>query len=387
MRFISPNGLQRLISPVVASALTAVIVGGAAVMVSAQTSDTGPIHACVHKNSGNVRIVDGADECRSNEEHQTWNREGPQGLPGTDGADGQPGQQGPQGVPGPQGPQGDPGAKGVDGALGQQGPQGVPGPQGPQGPAGPIGPAGTSGGDGVLAQACNHDGIPGTVSVEFDDDGVAVIRCERADVDGDDWSPPQDCDDSDEFVNPGVQEVEGNTIDDNCNGQVDEAPAGVDDDQDGFTTNGSPPDCDDDNPGAHPGAAEAFDGVDNDCNGVVDDVPAATFAAQDSLTLESNQTRTLSLFYDSPFGIVITDVTIVGLNASQFEAGVIGCGIGTLNGSGNCSGISVTQEQNTIGADNVATLVIEWRQMDALGNLGPVQTETVSLRGLSPLPF
>ena len=64
MRIISTNRLERLISPIVASVFTAVIVGGAAVVVSAQTSDTGPIDACVHKNSGAVRIVDGADDCR-----------------------------------------------------------------------------------------------------------------------------------------------------------------------------------------------------------------------------------------------------------------------------------------------------------------------------------
>ncbi len=47
------------------------------------------------------------------------------------------------------------------------------------------------------------------------------------DDDGDGYSPPADCDDSDPDVNPGEAEVPGNGIDDNCNGQIDEGGPGI----------------------------------------------------------------------------------------------------------------------------------------------------------------
>jgi type VI secretion system Hcp family effector len=55
------------------------------------------IHACTFRN--NVRIVDDPVECRGNEEHISWNVQGPAG---------------PQGSAGPEGPQGPPGATDVN---------------------------------------------------------------------------------------------------------------------------------------------------------------------------------------------------------------------------------------------------------------------------------
>jgi hypothetical protein len=80
------------------------------------------ISACYNTHSGELRIVDGASDCRRGERLLTWNRDG-----GT----------GPAGPQGPQGP------------AGPQGPQGPAGPQGPQGIQGPQGPAGTGAGSGL----------------------------------------------------------------------------------------------------------------------------------------------------------------------------------------------------------------------------------------------
>ncbi|HZN03316.1 MAG TPA: MopE-related protein [Candidatus Polarisedimenticolia bacterium] len=56
-----------------------------------------------------------------------------------------------------------------------------------------------------------------------------------------------------------------NSIDDDCDGSVDED---FDVDHDGFTT--CEGDCDDGRAAVHPGVAEVCDALDNDCNGVVD---------------------------------------------------------------------------------------------------------------------
>lgn len=75
-----------------------------------------------------------------------------------------------------------------------------------------------------------------------------------------------DCDDTDFSVNPGMTEIIGDGIDNNCNGIVDEGA--IDSDGDGFT---SDVDCDDSDASINPGATEFCDGVDNDCNGQIDE--------------------------------------------------------------------------------------------------------------------
>jgi type VI secretion system Hcp family effector len=85
---------------------------------SSPSGNHGVIRACVNDKSGDLRLVDDADDCHAREHLVTWNRTGPIGP------------MGPQGLIGPTGPQG------IQGLKGLQGETGATGPQGPQGPAG-----------------------------------------------------------------------------------------------------------------------------------------------------------------------------------------------------------------------------------------------------------
>ena len=108
-----------------------------------------------------------------------------------------------------------------------------------------------------------------------------------------------DCNDTDPNVSPSATEVAGNFKDDDCDGKVDEDAGGnpstdtMDHDGDGVTI--AQGDCDDTNAMVHPGLAEVCgDGLDNDCDGVadrsVDSMGNATactpFTAQSDITLD-----------------------------------------------------------------------------------------------------
>jgi hypothetical protein len=139
----------RLKSPIVAAiasaGLTASLVGGVAI---AQTAPTSSISACVHRQTGNVRIVEEQGHCTETEIFTTWNQMGDKGDPGPAGRAGPGGPLGPTGDAGPAGPAGAQGDKGDPGVTGPEGPLGPPGPQGPPGEQGPIGPQGTKGDPG-----------------------------------------------------------------------------------------------------------------------------------------------------------------------------------------------------------------------------------------------
>lgn len=107
------------------------------------------------------------------------------------------------------------------------------------------------------------------------------------DSDGDGVVAEQDCDDSNANVFPGANEL-CDTIDNDCDGLVDETPTTyfADNDGDGWGDENnpvqggcSPPngatsqggDCDDSDPDIFPGAPELCNGIDDDCNGAVDD--------------------------------------------------------------------------------------------------------------------
>ncbi len=96
------------------------------------------------------------------------------------------------------------------------------------------------------------------------------------DRDGDGYpAGKRDCDDSNPMVNPGMEEICGDGVDNNCNGLIDEPPCEqifVDRDGDGYPA--GPRDCNDLDPTVHVGAPEICgDGIDNNCNGMIDESP------------------------------------------------------------------------------------------------------------------
>ena len=121
---------------------------------------------------------------------------------------------------------------------------------------------------------------------------ILLAGCAR-DLDGDNVSAGQDCDDTDATVFPGAPEV-CDGADNDCDGLTDEEPVDgqtfyADADGDGYAGDRlvvvactapaeawdtTATDCDDLSPAAHPGAAEVCDGADNDCDGLADDADA-----------------------------------------------------------------------------------------------------------------
>jgi len=124
-----------------------------------------------------------------------------------------------------------------------------------------------------------------TKEVEDTDTNDAILV--STDEDGDGYFPPEDCDDTDDDVNPGAVEL-CDQIDNNCNDEIDEGVADVfyldadgdgygDDEQTieaceqptGYELTGG--DCDDDDEEVKPNAFEDCNGIDDDCNGAIDD--------------------------------------------------------------------------------------------------------------------
>jgi hypothetical protein len=84
----------------------------------------------------------------------------------------------------------------------------------------------------------------------------------NADVDGDGYPIPADCDDTDPAIHPGVDDVRDNGVDEDCDG---EDAVNLDRDNDGHAV---PADCNNNDPAIYPGATEIPDNaVDENCDG------------------------------------------------------------------------------------------------------------------------
>jgi len=91
------------------------------------------------------------------------------------------------------------------------------------------------------------------------------------DLDEDGFTKELDCDDTNPNVNPNMQEIPDNGIDEDCSGTDLTQVEDPDLDEDGTTLGNG--DCDDSDPNVYPGAQEILDnGIDENCNGIVDDI-------------------------------------------------------------------------------------------------------------------
>lgn len=239
--------------------------------------------------------------------------QGLQGLQGEQGSQGEQGPAGPQGPPGEQGPMGPQGVQGIQGPQGESGPRGPQGPQGPQGPSGPPGP-------NFVEPECYPGGPCWTLAPENRGVGTCLDGKFLLNTNNNLCSCIEEQGPSGEWCNG---------LDDDCNGEIDEAgdcicdvgeeifeecgPFGtvdicvgvqdegyilccgdssrfispddrvyvcyrgvgvdfkldlIDPDEDGFV---APDDCDESNPDIHPGSPEECNNRDDDCDYLIDE--------------------------------------------------------------------------------------------------------------------
>ncbi|MEE2828796.1 MAG: MopE-related protein [Myxococcota bacterium] len=145
-------------------------------------------------------------------------------------------------------------------------------------------------------------------SLDNDCDGVIDEGSPDADDDGDGFSDVEgDCDDTNDEVYPGATEV-ANEIDDDCDLVVDEGTANYDDDGDGYSENEG--DCNDNNSAISPAAPETLDSLDNDCDDTIDEGTAGYDDDGDGYTeLEGDCNDDLSAAGETcyPGGVEIAD--------------------------------------------------------------------------------
>ncbi len=140
---------------------------------------------------------------------------------------------------------------------------------------------------------------------ELNNEGSFFLSVTCSDCDKDGYNNDVDCNDRNEDINPGAQEICYNGIDDNCNGLDNEGENNegcfdfyLDNDYDGDGVPGSSKclcapefitqydtqnnkDCDDTNPSINQWAEEICNGEDDNCNGQTDEEPYASNSCTD----------------------------------------------------------------------------------------------------------
>ena len=178
--------------------------------------------------------------------------------------------------------------------------------------------------------------VPGD-GIDQDCDGADAIDPLTTDDDGDGFSENQgDCNDADAALNPGATDALGNGIDENCDGADGIAGNAVDDDGDGFTENAG--DCDDADPSINPGAFDVpGDGIDQNCNGADsvagdDTPPTATIDTPADLAEVTAPTDIVGTADDANFlrytlelaRVDDTTFTTIGSGTTRVTNGVLG---------------------------------------------------------------
>ncbi|MFS0886123.1 tail fiber protein [Aeromicrobium sp. 179-A 4D2 NHS] len=140
---------------VACGAVSAVIGGGTAALVSASGGDdavrvSSPVYGCMDVARGSLHLSDASSDCEAGRVPVTWQgADGSAGADGQDGRDGEDGDSGADGQAGATGARGERGAAGDDGADGAPGVDGADGADGVDGRDGAAGPAGAKGDTGA----------------------------------------------------------------------------------------------------------------------------------------------------------------------------------------------------------------------------------------------
>lgn len=126
--------------------------------------------------------------------------------------------------------------------------------------------------EAYVVQVTDLSGLSAAHSISMNWNSIIPTSDDDGDGFGDDPEDAEnglfDCDDADASIFPGAAEL-ANSLDDDCDGAIDEDTIFSDDDGDSVSEAAG--DCDDGSRDTYPGAPELPDGEDNDCDGIVDE--------------------------------------------------------------------------------------------------------------------